>query len=345
MNKHALIPLAIGLLVGIFALKLGYDHVVKSQAKGGNDMGPTAKVVTASKNIPLGTKLTAEDLTISEIPTKLIPAGTFSDPKDVIGQSIKNPITLKMPILADMIGPGEGLEGIIPDGYRAVAVEVNEVSSVGGLLRPGTKVDVLATFKIRIARDCGGGTETISKLVLQDIEVRAVGQQFRPENMENVSEKVKPSRSVTLLVKSEQAEALQLAASVGTIRLALRSATESPSPSQSKGITLTQLLSSNSQGTNPAASTSLNKLFAMFTQSNQKAAQNINRKATVKKAKPFVVEIMRGNEIETIYFASPNSDRRIIPESDLDPNKDSNKSKPTDDLNDASSDNFAAIGE
>jgi Flp pilus assembly protein CpaB len=45
-------------------------------------------------------------------------------------------------------------------------------------------------------------------VVLQNVEVRAVGQEFRSENMENVSAKVTPSRSVTLLVKTEDSEAL-----------------------------------------------------------------------------------------------------------------------------------------
>jgi pilus assembly protein CpaB len=325
MNKHAMIPLAIGLIVGIFALKLGYDYMNNLKSQGGNDMGPTAKVVVAGKDVPLGTKLTEADVTTVLMPKKLLPEGTFADPKEVIGQSLKASVSGKMPILKDMVGPGEGLEGIIPSGYRAVAVKVDEFTSVAGLLRPGSKVDVMATFNFR--KD-GGGSETISKLVLQDVEVRAVGQEYRSENMENVSAKVKPSRSVTLLVKSEQAEALQLAASTGTIRLALRSATEDSSPSQSKGMTLSQLLRLNGQGEHPTTSGSLEKLFAFL--SSPKATQAVHKTPQVKKDEPFVVEVLAGNQTETIYFASANSDRRVNPKLTSEPTQDQPETSATD---------------
>ena len=40
---------------------------------------------------------------------------------------------------------GAGLPPVIPPGFRAVSVRVNEVIGVAGYVLPGTRVDVVAT--------------------------------------------------------------------------------------------------------------------------------------------------------------------------------------------------------
>jgi pilus assembly protein CpaB len=307
MNKHAVIPLAIGLLVGIFALKLGYDYLSKMKNQSGPNMGPMIQAVVAGQNLPIGTTLKDKDVVMMTMPKKIAPEGTYANIKDVVGQTIRTSLSAKMPVLKDMIGPGVGLEGIIPDGYRAVSVKVDEFSSVAGLLRPGVKVDVLGTFNFR--SDKGSGTETISKVVLQNVEVRAVGQEFRSENMEKVSNKVTPSRSVTLLIKSEDVEILQLAASSGSIRLALRSATEHETAGNTKGVTMSQLLHLGNGDPTLTAKTngSLKDLFG-FLSKDKKTAK------AVKKDQPFAVEVIKGNVTERIYFASASSDMRVNPQ-------------------------------
>ncbi|MFA5866234.1 MAG: Flp pilus assembly protein CpaB [Phycisphaerae bacterium] len=304
MNRHALIPLLIGLVFGIAALKFGYDYVSKMKNQGAPDFGPMQKVVVASKNLPMGTKLSDADVNVVSMPTKLTPEGSLASSKDIIGQTLRTSLTSKMPIIQSMVGPGEGLEGVIPSGYRAVAVKVDEFTSVAGLLRPGVKVDVLATFNVQRK---SGSSETISKLVLQNIEVRAVGQQFKPEETVTDSAKLKVSQSVTLLVKSDQAEVLQLAASMGSIRLALRSANDAKSES-TKGITLTQLVPLDGLGddaVNPT--TAIGSLFSSVT---KKPAVNYTHK---KINQPYTVEVTNGDRTEEIYFASADSDTRIVP--------------------------------
>ncbi len=304
MNKHALIPLVIGLVVGLAALKMGYNYLNKIKNQGGPDYGPTEKVVIATCDIPLGTKLTDKDVTLVAMPKKFLPQNVMKETKDAIGQTLKTTLSAKMLLLQDMVGPGDGLEGVIPEGYRAVAVKVDEFTSVGGLLRPGTRVDVLATFNLRKPT---GGTETISKLILQNIEVRAVGQQFRSEQAGTVdSAKMKLSRSVTLLVKTDQSEALQLAASTGSIRLALRSATDDKSAS-TKGITLSQLVPVDGMAINATNSGTFGGLLSMV--GKKGLTQSLP-----KPDEPYRVEVMNGDRTEQIFFASASSDKRVTPE-------------------------------
>ncbi len=56
----------------------------------------------------------------------------------------------------------------IPQGKRAVSIAVNKATSVGGFIQQGDYVDVIATFRPR-------NSDPITKIVLQDIQILAVG--------------------------------------------------------------------------------------------------------------------------------------------------------------------------
>ncbi len=309
MNKQAIIPLAIGLVVGLFAIKLGYDYVKKANANKGTNFGPAQKIIIAAKEIPIGKKLSDEDIEIASMPKKLVPDNAVSDKKELIGKTLRVSLAAKMPILKTMVGPGQGLEGIIPKGYRAVAVKVDEYTGVAGLLRPGVRVDVIATFRIR-RHD--GKLEHISKVVLQNVEVRAVGQTYRPEDANSPTTKL--SRSVTLLIKSDQMETLQLAASTGKIRLALRSAIDEK-PAEAKGINLYQLLNGANDKSSPSSKFAnvLTGLVGMSFKKKSAITKPVIVKPVIKKPQPFMVELMTGDKMERLYFASENSDQRIQP--------------------------------
>src|SRR5262249_44411752 len=111
-----------------------------------------------------------------------------------------------------------GLSGLIPAGYRAVTVRVDDEAGIAGFLYPGTIVDVLAVIS-----PGGGNDQSVSKIVLQNIKVLASGSEL--DQRENGRE---PSsvKTVTLLVTPEQAEALTLSSTEGRLRLALRSTTD-----------------------------------------------------------------------------------------------------------------------
>ncbi|EKD80974.1 MAG: Flp pilus assembly protein RcpC/CpaB [uncultured bacterium] len=60
----------------------------------------------------------------------------------------------------------------VPPGKRAVSIAVSMVTSVGGFIQQGDYVDVIATFRPR-------GSEPVSKIVLQDIQILAVGGSYQ----------------------------------------------------------------------------------------------------------------------------------------------------------------------
>jgi len=186
---------------------------------------PTQAVVVAAADLPLGTELKKEDLTVVNFPVGAAPEGTFGKPADLIGRGlivsmVKNEIVLNAKLASKEAGAG--LPPVIPDGMRAVSVRVNEVIGVAGYVLPGTRVDVVAT-----ASPNGNPQDATSKVVLSNVQVLTAGTR-----MEQDQEKGKPMQVtvVTLLVYPEQSERLALASTEGKIQLALRNPLDTSAP-------------------------------------------------------------------------------------------------------------------
>jgi len=301
MRKQAIIPLAVGLVVGLIALKLGYDHLSRLEQANART-GPTEKVVVATRDIPVAVNLTAQDVKLVDMPKQFVPEGVLVDPKKVIGKSLKVSTAKRMPILASMVHTGKGFGGVIPKGFRAVSVKVDEYSGVAGFLQPGAFVDVVGTFKLR--QDDGGGSRTISKIVLQGVEVRAVGQKFREDAGGKEADLV---RSVTLLVKPADVERLQLASSSGKIRLALRAPLDI-GRNVTSGVTMTTLLREDNQFQQggPTADSLAGGFWGLFSNKSGNAQD-----FAMTEGQPYLVELISPEKVEKIYFESAHSGQRV----------------------------------
>ena len=187
---------------------------------------PTKPVVVAATDLDVGAELTREEIRIIDWPANAVPAGAFSDPKDVIGRGIILPVIQNEPILPMKLASpeaGSGLPPAIPPGLRAVSVRVNEVIGVAGYVLPGTRVDVVATVN-----PSGQSTDITTKVVLTNVQVLAAGTKIDRETDKN---KPIPVTVVTLLVDPEEAERLTLASTEGKIQLALRNPLDKATPS------------------------------------------------------------------------------------------------------------------
>jgi len=225
MKGKAIIPLAIGLAVGIVAIKLFVDIV--KRAKGSTAQTTMVSVVTAKTEIGSGILITNNMLTTKQIPAALAPAQKFSKPEEIQERVTSMMIPKEMPILASMLAPkgtAPGLGAKIPDGMRAVAVKVDEWVGVGGWLKPGVRVDVAAVFSMNQQ----GRSQTISKIILQNIEVAAIGGE-KGQSPQDTGPTV--ARSVTLLVKPADVGKIHLASEKGKIRLAMRNSIDGQSQS------------------------------------------------------------------------------------------------------------------
>jgi len=177
----------------------------------------TVQIVLAGRDIEVGTVLKEEDVKLTDWPG-MVPAGASTKVEDVVGRGVMTPIYAKEPVIESRLAPkgaGGGLAAMIPQGMRATAVRVNEVVGVAGFVVAGMHVDVLISGN-RPGGD--GNLGTLSKTLLQNLEVLSAGQDFKKD----AEGKPIAVQVVNLLVTPEQAEMLSLAASQTQIQLILR---------------------------------------------------------------------------------------------------------------------------
>jgi len=204
--------LASGLLAAYVALVYVSDTPAPLEAA----VTPARSIVVASRDLPAGTIVQREDVETVQWPGSAVPQGFTTQPGDVVGRGVIVAVQKNEPLLQSKLADkdaGGGLAITIPDGMRAVSVEVDKVIGVAGFVLPGTRVDVLATV---VPGDNRALTTT--KIILQNIRTLAADQKYQQDS----EGKPQYVTVVTLLVTPEQSEALTLAATQGKIQLALR---------------------------------------------------------------------------------------------------------------------------
>lgn len=116
-----------------------------------------------------------------------------------------------------------------PPGKRALTIRIDSLAAVGGLVNPGDFVDILARLKIpENLEDEKSTTNEVTTVLFQNIQVLAVGTNFKPLTNEPAYELQQKSKelNVTLAVTPEEAGLLAFAEVNGTLQLALRAPVE-----------------------------------------------------------------------------------------------------------------------
>jgi pilus assembly protein CpaB len=234
-NKRFFIVLTGALLFGVLAAFSVSRYLSSAQAFT-KDL---KRVVVARVAIPVGTKLVAEQLMVVQFSNESAPDGAFEAPEKLVGRVAVTNLAVRDPVVESRLAPegtAGGLSAIIPEGYRAMTVKVDDVVGINGFIMPGTLVDVVVV--ITPTEPSAGQAGPISKIVLQNIKVLANGQNIdKPENQRDANS----VKAVTLLVLPEQAEKLALATSEGKLQLVMRNSIDQ-GDEQTKGIDKRTLL-------------------------------------------------------------------------------------------------------
>jgi pilus assembly protein CpaB len=210
--------LAAVVLAGIAAW--GANQWIRIQAdRAAASRVSTAPVVVAAGELEPGQALEGKDLAVINWPSGSLPAGHFAKPAQITGRVVKVGVTkgeVMLPAKLAQEGLAGGLSAVVPDGYRAMTVRVDEVVGVGGFVQPGDRVDVLVTMSRAPFTN-----DPVARLILQDLPVLTVGEKFH-EEAEGSRTKRRKVTVVTLQVKPDQGERLALVSSEAKIILALR---------------------------------------------------------------------------------------------------------------------------
>jgi pilus assembly protein CpaB len=223
MKRKAVIPLVLGLGIGLVTVRFLVNTIRTAQAS--NRSVNTVTVVRAKQDINAYEPITPEKVEVlSTADSLLAPAngriGSMDELKDRVAAKA---IPAGAAVLKAMLAPEgtpPGLVGRIPAGFRAVSVKIDEVSGVAYQIKPGDWVDVIVVMDI----DAGarGKKETIAEVILQHVQVAAIGHTTTAPGAEESTSKVKPAKSVTLLVPEMEVPKLHLAGTRGKLTLAMR---------------------------------------------------------------------------------------------------------------------------
>src|SRR5229473_5768216 len=218
-NKRFFVVLAGALLFGLLAAVTVSRYLSSAQAYS-KDL---KAIAVAKVAIPLGTKIIPEQVMMVQFPKESTPDGAYESAEKLTGRVAVTNIAAREPITEARLAPegtAGGLSAVIPEGYRAMTVKVDDVVGISGFIMPGTLVDVVVVID---PGDKSGMQDPISKIVLQNIKVLANGQNIdKPEDQRQANS----VKAITLQVTPEQAEKLALASSEGKLQLVMRNSTD-----------------------------------------------------------------------------------------------------------------------
>ncbi len=238
-----------GIVMLVAALMLGvisYRAVSVRLARRAGDSGKAAlthRAVVALEPIPAGRSIARDAVALHGV--GLFPEGGFKDVEEVAGRVPYAALSVGEPLLEKHFEAESTIARTLQENERAVAVEIDGVTGLGGFVRPGDVVDVL--FFLR--RDGREVSETQARTLLRAVRVIAFGRLVGP------TDESKPeldARSAVLAVPQQHAALLLLADVAGTLRLALRQPADTSDDDRSGAVTLSEVLA-GSRAAAPAA--------------------------------------------------------------------------------------------
>lgn len=229
------------LLIGALVVAIGTALAARSLFAGAGAPAADAaqqapkgpKVLVANRALPVGTIITADSVGYQLWPKEMVQDAYYIDGEaemnKLLGTVVRNPITAGQPLTKGaLVAPGDRgfLAAALGPGMRAVTISVSANTGVAGFVFPGDHVDLLLTQTVQVQ----GDTQTLktTETILRNVRVLATDQ-TTDTKVEDGKTVVISFRTVTLEVTPRIAEKIQVAQTIGTLSLALRSLADNQS--------------------------------------------------------------------------------------------------------------------
>jgi Flp pilus assembly protein CpaB len=174
----------------------------------GPALGTPVPVVVAAEPLHRGTELAPEDLRVELVPARYAPPGALRQPEEAAGRTLVSDLAPGEAVTATRLAAGGGpVAAQVPSGLRAFVVPSGMPA---GVVSPGDRVDVLATF---------GGQHPYTRTVASGLEVLSV---LAPEG--GLAGPAPEGPSLVLLVSPATAEALAHATAFGHLTVTIAGA-------------------------------------------------------------------------------------------------------------------------
>ncbi len=237
--------LLVSLAAGVFAV-IAIMLYLNAREKELLQQSALQDVVVTTRDVLENTPLDERMIQTIQVPRKYLQPGAIGKAGEVIGRVVAVPMPRGTQVTGQglLAGGRESLAFNVPRGMRAIAVAVNDVTGVGGQLRPGNFVDLIGTFEYGVPSGTQGGQITYAQekteaiTIAQNVQIVAIGGD--PANAptsplggggdEDQAQGPPPLASVTsvtLLLTPVQVQEVVLAQQIGALTLSLRSGVDS----------------------------------------------------------------------------------------------------------------------
>jgi len=226
------LPLIIGGVCGLIAVVL-INHYIQQQTEEAKKIVAQSQknlttVVVAKQDIPAGATIKESMLAEATLNRNMVQPRSAVSIDRVVDKVAIAPISKGEQVLLNKItisGEVGSLAMKVPSGKRAVTVSVDNISSVGGMLRPGDHVDIVGMVPIPTTNAEGKQVNQLATMPLfQDVLVLAVGQEFTNVQVAKKEEKAaSASPVITFALSPQEANLIVFVQEQGKIRLVLRS--------------------------------------------------------------------------------------------------------------------------
>lgn len=229
------LPLIIAAAAGLIAVVL-INIYISQQTEAAKQRALLSQknlstVVVAKKDIPAGSAIT-EDMVKEETVVRSVLQPRAAQAIDrVAGRVALAPISKGEQLLLNKLaisGQETSLSSKIPPGKRAITIPVDNISSVGGMIKPGDHVDVLGNVPIpAVSREGKPVTQLTTMPLFQNVLVLATGQEFTTAPAATGESASRGARTsfpvITLALSPQEANLIAFAQEQGKIRFVLRS--------------------------------------------------------------------------------------------------------------------------
>lgn len=187
--------------------------------------------------LPRGTLARDEDFTVRKVSSAdSVPAGAILDTPDakigLRGSLVRNFLDTGSPVTSkDIVRPRERgfLASVLAPDSRALSINVDAASGVSGLIWPGDYVDVVLTLESTTPGEKKSSDQqhgTLSETVAHNVRIVAIDQEIVQGGSASNASAGKVARTVSLQLAPEQVKRVTVAAALGKLSLAVRSAVD-----------------------------------------------------------------------------------------------------------------------
>jgi Flp pilus assembly protein CpaB len=162
------------LIIGLVLAVLTFVLLSAATSDASRAQQPTDRIdiVVAAAELHSGMVITAEDLERRSYPVDLAPVGALSDPAALVGQKIAAFVPKGGPLVRayfDTTAVSGSAAATLDSGLVIVAFPTTDALTLAGFVRPGDRIDLLATLAVGTGENAKVTQTTVQSLQVIDV--------------------------------------------------------------------------------------------------------------------------------------------------------------------------------